>query len=176
MTTPRVTLKSCILLGERIDPPTSKDGKPWKHDAFDVVLECDGRIIETPWRQGVGHRAPPMGAYNKTSAGGLDGCWISDTSHGNKRLPGKPKTPTAEDVLASLLMDARDVESFEDWCGEYGYDTDSRKALELYLRLQTVARDVRALLRMSAEDAVEKFGGGDSEAAAKALTAEPVEV
>jgi hypothetical protein len=39
--------------------------------------------------------------------------------------------PTANEVLDCLASDAAGVESagsFEDWCSEYGYDTDSRKA------------------------------------------------
>ncbi len=37
--------------------------------------------------------------------------------------------PDELDVLHSLLLDAScSDQSFEDWCGEFGYDTDSRKA------------------------------------------------
>jgi len=42
-----------------------------------------------------------------------------------------PNAPTAADVLNCLASDAAGVEnarSFEDWCADYGYDTDSRKA------------------------------------------------
>lgn len=42
--------------------------------------------------------------------------------------------PTAYDVLGSLLLDAQSVEwgSFESWCDEMGYDSDSRKAEKMY--------------------------------------------
>ena len=41
--------------------------------------------------------------------------------------------PTAKEVLECLVSDAHGVdESFEDWCGEFGYDTDSRKAEKTY--------------------------------------------
>lgn len=79
-------------------------------------------------------------------------------------------------MLSSLLMDGRATESFEEWCGEYGYDTDSRRALELYLRLQEIGKRLRVFLGMTAEQAVEKYGNGDAEAAAAALTAAPAEV
>jgi len=39
--------------------------------------------------------------------------------------------PTLEDVLDCLALDASGYENargFADWCSEYGYDTDSRKA------------------------------------------------
>jgi len=36
--------------------------------------------------------------------------------------------PNAEGCLDSLLSDAAVSESFEDFCAEFGYDTDSRRA------------------------------------------------
>jgi len=46
---------------------------------------------------------------------------------------GKP--PETKEVLDCLAMDASGIENapdFEDWCGEYGYDTDSRTAERTY--------------------------------------------
>jgi hypothetical protein len=43
--------------------------------------------------------------------------------------------PTAADVLSCLASDSSGIEnarSFEDWCNEYGYDIDSRKAEKTY--------------------------------------------
>src|SRR3990167_6696052 len=42
-----------------------------------------------------------------------------------------PQRPTAEDVLDCLASDAAGVENnrdFDEWAGDYGYDTDSREA------------------------------------------------
>lgn len=55
--------------------------------------------------------------------------------------PGKdawcsPKTPDGASILYSVLNDSTQGESFADWCGNFGYDEDSRKALALYLELQ----------------------------------------
>lgn len=45
----------------------------------------------------------------------------------------KPKAPTAASVLHSLILDSSACEqSFESWCGGFGYDADSRKALAVY--------------------------------------------
>lgn len=41
-----------------------------------------------------------------------------------------PEAPTEYDLLACLTK--YDVGTFEDFCGEFGYDTDSRKAEETY--------------------------------------------
>ena len=47
----------------------------------------------------------------------------------------RPKKPNKKDVLFALYMDANCVhngESFEDFCSELGYDTDSRSAYKAY--------------------------------------------
>lgn len=53
----------------------------------------------------------------------------------------KPEAPTAYDVLACLTKS--DPGTFEDFCGDMGCDTDSRKALALYLRVQEEWSKVR---------------------------------
>lgn len=43
------------------------------------------------------------------------------------------KEPTAADVLSCLVSDADALDySFEEWCGNFGYDTDSRTAEKTY--------------------------------------------
>lgn len=45
----------------------------------------------------------------------------------------KPAAPHPADVLHSIIMDSSaSAQSFESWCDEYGYDSDSRKALSTY--------------------------------------------
>lgn len=56
----------------------------------------------------------------------------------------KPQDPHAADVLQSLLMDSSAVgQSFESWCDELGYDTDSRKKLATYEACQQKADKMR---------------------------------
>lgn len=44
-----------------------------------------------------------------------------------------PIPPPAAGVLHSLILDSSACDqSFSDWCSEFGYDTDSRKALATY--------------------------------------------
>ena len=41
--------------------------------------------------------------------------------------------PKVADVMHSLLLDSSAVDmDFEDWCSDFGYDTDSRKARDTY--------------------------------------------
>ena len=56
--------------------------------------------------------------------------------------------PTTSDVLESLRMDAsgRDGMSFEDWCSEYGLDTDSKRAEATYNACGQTAYKLRSLL------------------------------
>lgn len=57
---------------------------------------------------------------------------------------GKPKKPNYDDVVYSLITDASGVEqSFDEWCSEYGYDSDSRKAFALYEGCQENAKKLR---------------------------------
>lgn len=45
----------------------------------------------------------------------------------------KPQAPSAADVLYSLVRDAEALyESFDDWCMNFGYDSDSIKAFRIY--------------------------------------------
>ncbi len=54
------------------------------------------------------------------------------------------------DVLDSLRMDAMGADQpFEDWAGDYGHDTDSRKALAMYEQCRDI---LHALQRYSRAD------------------------
>jgi hypothetical protein len=82
---------------------TDDDG--WAHNRYTVRISHDGRSLITPWRAGT----------------------------------GLPKLTTGADDVASVLDALRsDAQSyayardFADWCADFGYDTDSRKAEKIY--------------------------------------------
>jgi hypothetical protein len=55
--------------------------------------------------------------------------------------------PSAEDVLECLRSDAYSADqSFEDWCGDYGEDSDSRRAYATWQAAQKQTDDLRAFL------------------------------
>lgn len=65
----------------------------------------------------------------------------------------KGQAPTAANVLDCLASDAAGFEnagSFEDWCGEYGYDSDSRKAERTYKVVERQAAKLNRFLGDSA--------------------------
>ena len=57
--------------------------------------------------------------------------------------------PTAQSVINCLISDAIGFENsrgFEDWAGEYGYDTDSRKAEAIYKTIERQAKKLKQFL------------------------------
>ena len=108
---------SARLLGE-----TNRDG--WTCDEWRVAFKRNSALIETAYYTGTGHRAKPA---KRTS-------WDNAP---------RPVAPTAGSVLYSLLLDASGAdENFHDWCANYGYDTDSRKALATYEACCIIRADV----------------------------------
>jgi hypothetical protein len=56
----------------------------------------------------------------------------------------EPKHPSAYDVLACISGDAYTPETFADFCAEYGYESDSIKALQQFRRCDRFAKRLRA--------------------------------
>lgn len=55
--------------------------------------------------------------------------------------------PTVADVLDSLASDASSAgQSFTDWCGDYGYDEDSRKAYRTWQAVEAQQAELRDFL------------------------------
>jgi hypothetical protein len=59
---------------------------------------------------------------------------------------GEPEPADVLDCLASDASGAENASSFEDWCSEYGYDTDSRKAEKTYRIIERQAEKLKNLL------------------------------
>lgn len=62
--------------------------------------------------------------------------FYNGTGHVFKDGDNKPYGPLPFSVLSSVYLDDTRGASFEDWCADLGYDTDSRKALAAYLQCQ----------------------------------------
>jgi hypothetical protein len=61
----------------------------------------------------------------------------------NRRSQHKYRKLGCYDVLACLTKS--EPYDFENFCGDYGYDTDSRKALDLYLQVQEEFKKVSSI-------------------------------
>lgn len=83
----------------------------WHHYLWKCELITANGRITTSFKMGLGHVIKARFS------------WSND----------KPKPPTLNDVLHSLIndADARSM-SFNDWCSEFGYDSDSMKAFNIY--------------------------------------------
>lgn len=63
--------------------------------------------------------------------------------------PAIAEDPTLEGVLDCLAADAAGYENadgFDDWCDEYGYDSDSRKAERIYKAIGKQVDKLKSLL------------------------------
>jgi hypothetical protein len=52
--------------------------------------------------------------------------------------------PSAYDVLACISADQNCPDTFAEFCSEYGYDSDSRKALATFKRCRKLAKKLQA--------------------------------
>lgn len=71
---------------------------------------------------------------------------------GGRRVIAKP--PTAYGVLSTISLDASVPDTFAEFCGEFGYDTDSRKAEALYTRCVAHALKLRTFFTTDELDAL----------------------
>jgi hypothetical protein len=128
-----------------------------KMNHWACMLEASGQQMVVYFSKGDGLRV--WKATSRTIGGRVKGtraamplkrtvAWEQDTM---------PEPPSLIEVLDCLAMDANGIEnasSFEDWCGEYGYDTDSRKAEKTY---RICARQVEKLRAMLGREAYEEL-------------------
>jgi len=122
-----------VTVCEGLQPPGEWG---FQHFLWRVTLLYKGRSLKTDFKCGVAHVYPP-----KSPRGGHKPDCTSDhvfmgRENGTRLCgPGKPKPPDAADVLSCLCSDATSADrvTFEDWCSDLGYDTDSRKAEKIYL-------------------------------------------
>ena len=83
-----------------------------------------------------------------------DDLTIQEKNTAKKELEAKQAeaTPNAYDILS--VMTKYDPGTFEDFCGEFGYDTDSRKAEAIYFAVQ---KEYSNLLRILTDEQMEEL-------------------
>lgn len=119
---------------------TTRD-EEWQCDQWRITLTGKSAKIETDYFTGLGRRKPVKGAPKNTANKNT----IASKSWERHYL--KPVTPLAADMLHSLVLESSAVDmSFVDWCADYGYNDDSRKALAMYEACCQVGLDLRKLL------------------------------
>lgn len=151
-----------IHLGLRSTKETVE--KEWWFDEWLVKLELGDKVLvpEGTYKTGLGHRKIDS---RRVKCEGGEKYWIDGA--GGRMIYGlhnlaktnysKPVPPLLEDILHSYLLNASNTdETFENWCANLGYDTDSRKALETYLTCQKI-RD--GLIRFLGHELFAKLSG-----------------
>lgn len=121
------------LVGYVSDADKPKD-KRWPHFHWRCVLTREGREHATDFRTGIGHIKPMPHTFM-----GSQSQWATQER--------AAVAPTVASVLASLLSDGQSAsDTFEAFCSDLGYDTDSRKALDTYLACQATGTAMRRFL------------------------------
>lgn len=124
--------------------PVGETGREdgWKCDQWFVTIKRTGSKapdMTIPYYTGLGHRKappPPSGAPYRPGT----------IAHEAWRKLAKPQAPHAADVLHSLILDSSAADqSFNDWCADFGYDSDSVKALTTYQACCVIGENMRKL-------------------------------
>jgi hypothetical protein len=108
-----------------------EDGE-WPHFEWRVTLKRDGKVYTLPYKMGLGHIQTPC--KKRIQKGGR----YVDRPCTHVRCEGRevPIPPDLYTVFCSLKSDATRGATFQEWCFDYGYDTDSRKAMDTYIACQ----------------------------------------
>ncbi len=125
-----ITAKA-VHVGVKTEETKPEYGSRFKteFDQFMVALTYKGNTVSMEFFKGEGLRKKRKSNY------------------GTPFLKAEPVLPTVIEVMYSLLMDADSGDySFEDFCGNFGYDEDSRKAEQTWRACQEQGRKLRTLL------------------------------
>lgn len=162
---------SAVSITSRTDThDVTPEDKKWLEGASHwrvTITNGKGKEYSVEYSMGSAHRVWKKGANRMVrSSSGYIECERQEVRDG-ERLTQKytnPKTmhlvqmvkelsepmpPTLDDVLDSLRMDAQgwdNADTFEDWCSEYGYNTDSRRAESVYKACSETSKRLRSLL------------------------------
>jgi hypothetical protein len=112
----------------------------WKCDAWNVVFQRGAqkelKRFSFPFYTGIGLRQSKLKRPKFVNPNSIA---AADWDKANL----KPVAPKAASFLASVLRDGQAIEtSFEYWCSDYGYDTDSIKAFQTYQACCEIGKQV----------------------------------
>ena len=96
-------------------------------DIYNITLERNGQKWAFKFGQSVVNSDGPYLKKKQEEHRRKTGAFVTPNNL-------KPKKPSAYDVLAAITK--YDPGTFENFCGDFGYETDSRKALKTYLAVQ----------------------------------------
>ena len=122
--------------------PTKRED--WECDEWRFTLKNARAEYVSQFFTGAGHRVDT--AASKLARAALKNADHNSIAWQDMLKMKKPKAPHIESVLYSLVMDGEAVSmSFIDWCSDFGYSEDSRKALATYEACCECGRKLRNL-------------------------------
>lgn len=117
-----------------------KDDNGWEHFAWSIHL---GPVVVL-YKTGLGHASKAQGPIPLKPKSEKKKCMRVEYN-GQVYFAHVPKL---NNVLYSLAMDAQcGAETFQDFCSNFGYDIDSRKALAIYEACQDSGIKLRKVMR-----------------------------
>lgn len=131
----------------RLDETTQPE---WPHDIWFCTVSYQGRSEQFEYHTGVGNRSKgklsPLKREGNRWWDTFHHYYYTDIQAVRLNLL-KPTSPALADVCYCLLSDAEAcVSTFEEWCGTFGSDTDSRKALDTYMACQSNGAKLQRVL------------------------------
>lgn len=127
----------------------------WNADSWRVSFTKGGKTFNADFKTGLGHRMAANGSTSLCAnlqqyrddvkaVTGLERV-LAETNATDKNCRNLyAVAPTQASVLYCLLADASMAEyGFSDFCANCGYDTDSRKALEIFLEIDKQVQELR---------------------------------
>jgi hypothetical protein len=114
----------------------------WTGDKFALALKNTetGKAMCMNYKTGTGHRKLNM---TEEQLADIAKCPRSIYAEQQRQRYTVILPPQPLDVLHCIRLDDPHGYTFDEWCDEYGYDTDSRKALEMYLACQEQTTNFR---------------------------------
>lgn len=126
----------------------------WPESSHKFIFTIKGKTFD--YFTGLAHRQAI--GFDKKEYEHLSRSNINE--HGLRHLLkiSRATLPDIEELFYCLYLDSSaESMAFSDWCADFGYDTDSRKALKTYEDCQENAVKMRGLVNVSMEKLQEYF-------------------
>lgn len=99
----------------------------WDHFLYSVNIGTGKDMFTTPYKCGLG--------------------WVIKST--TRYVEDKPKKPKNSDIMRSLLLDSEASNySFSEWCDNYGYDSDSISALNIYQQCENIGKQLKKVFSL----------------------------
>ena len=94
----------------------------WDHFLYSVSIGKGKNMFTTSYKCGLGHVIKSKVKY----------------------IEDKPKKPSNSDIIYFLLLDSEASDySFSDWCDNFGFDSDSISAFNIYQQCENIAKQLK---------------------------------